>query len=160
MSIGYTLLLENKKLTEEILIKKIKSMGYSYDNIEHQSEQIMIDLNKELGLSLCLFNAKNYPYNSWETDFLEKEYLYEQVLDIRLDKEYLELKKRYNFVLEVIFDLMQILKINALLLSNGDTELCFFNKDFSILLNNETGIWDRECFSNIIANKNILNRII
>ena len=61
-----------------------------------------------------------------------------------MDKEYLEFEKRYNVMLKILFDLTTKLNEEAILVSNGDTELCFFRENKSILLNNESGIWSRD----------------
>lgn len=45
----YTLLLKEKKLTEEILVNKIESLGFSCSKIEQLTKGICINLIKEIG---------------------------------------------------------------------------------------------------------------
>lgn len=58
-------------------------------------------------------------------------------------------------MLKMLFDLAIELNEDAVLISNGDTELCFFRKNNGILLNNESGIWNKECFKDVIVDKDI-----
>ncbi len=55
MSIEYSVLIKEKKITEAILIKKLQLMGYSCNMIEKLSKGINIDLNEAIGFSV-LFN--------------------------------------------------------------------------------------------------------
>ena len=155
MAIEYTLLLKSKKLSEDNLVKKIESLGISCSKIEYLTKGICINMNEEIGFSVYLFDAGNYPYNSWETTFFTGDFIFERTLEFRMVKEYLEFKKRYNIMLKILFDLATNLKEEAILVSNGDTELCFFREDKPVLLNNTWGIWSRDCFKDIITNRSI-----
>lgn len=155
MAIEYTLLLKGEKLSEEVLIKKIESLGYSCNRIEQLAKGICINLNEEVGFSVFLFDSGDYPYNSWETNFLENDFISERTLAIRMVKEYYELEKRYNIMLKILFDIATELNEDAILVSNGDTELCFFRENEAILLNNESGIWSKDCFKDIILNRDV-----
>lgn len=154
MAIGYTLIMKDKKLTEAVLVKQIEELGYMSNNIEQLAKGIAIDLNDEVGFSAYLFDSRNYPYNAWETIFLEDDFIYERVLEFRLNKGYSNIEKRYLVILNIIFNLAEELKENAILISNGDTELCFFKEDSTIILNNESEIWNKKYFKDIISNKN------
>lgn len=155
MAIEYTLLLKDKKLSKDNLIKKIESLGFSCSKIEQLAKGICINMNEEIGFSVYLFDAGNYPYNLWETTFFAGDFILERTLEFRMVKEYLEFEKRYNVMLKILFDLTAELNEEAILVSNGDTELCFFRKDKPILLNNASGIWSRDCFKNIVANRDV-----
>ena len=155
MAIEYTLLLKNKKLSKEILVKKIESLGLSCSKIEQLAKGICINMNEEIGFSVFLFDAGNYPYNSWESTFIAGDFILERTLEFRMDKEYLEFEKRYNVMLKILFDLTTELNEEAILVSNGDTELCFFIENKPILINNECGIWSRDCFRDIIVNRDV-----
>lgn len=155
MAIEYTLLLKDKRLSEEILIKKIETMGYSCNKFEQLAEGISIDLNEEIGFSVILFDSGEYPYNSWESIFLENDFISETTLEFRMVKEYREIEKRYNTMLKIVFDLAIELNEDAILTSNGDTELCFFRANRAVLLNNESGIWSRNCFRDIIMDRDV-----
>ena len=72
-----------------------------------------------------------------------------------MDKEYLEFEKRYNVMLKILFDLATELNEEAILVSNGDTELCFFRENKPVLLNNESGIWSRDFFKDIIVSRDV-----
>ena len=88
MAIEYTLLCKDRKLSIEILVKKIESLGLSCSKIEHQAKGICIDLSEEIGFYLFLFDVGNYPYNSWETTFLTEDFTFERTLQFRMDKGY------------------------------------------------------------------------
>lgn len=155
MAIGYAALIKNKRLTEEVLLKKLESMGYICATIERLPKGIAIDLNEELGFSIYLINAGSYPYNSWITDFNQDEYIFNQTLEFRFLKDFSGWEKRYKVMLALVFDLMLDLREEALLLSNGDTELCMFKENGKIYLKNKSEIWNRKFFKDIIAGKNI-----
>lgn len=155
MAIGYSLIMKDKKLTEGVLVKKIEELGYVNNSIEQLSKGIAVNLYDKVGFSAYLFDSGNYPYNTWETIFLEEDFIYERVLEFRLDKEYSDLEKRYLVILNIIFNLAEELKENAILISNGDTELAFFKEDSTIILNNESGIWNKKYFKDMLLNKNI-----
>lgn len=155
MAIEYTLLLKDKKLSKEILVKKIESLGFSCSKMEQLSKGICINLNEEIGFSIFLLDAGNYPYNSWETIFLAEDFILERTLKFRMVKEYLKFEKRYNVMLKILFDLTAELNEEAILVSSEETELCFFRENKLILLNNESGIWSRDCFKDIIINRDI-----
>lgn len=58
-------------------------------------------------------------------------------------------------MLKILYDLAAELNEEAILISNGDTEMCFFRENKSILLNNESGIWSRDCLKDIIVNRDV-----
>lgn len=155
MALEYTLLLKDKKLSEETLVKKIETVGYSCDKIEQLAKGICIDLNEEIGFSVFLFDSGSYPYNSWESIFLENDFISKRTLEFRMLKEYSKFEKRYNVMLKILFDLATELNEDAILVRNGDTELCFFRENKAVLLNNESGIWNRDCFRDIIMNRDV-----
>lgn len=155
MAIEYTLLLKEKKLTEEILVNKIESLGFSCSKIEQLTKGICINLIKEIGFSVFLIDAGNYPYNSWETTFFLGDFLFERALKFRMAMEYVSLEKRYNAMLRILFELTFELSEEAIFVSNEDTEVCFFRKDKSILINNESGIGSNDCFKYFIANREV-----
>lgn len=150
MAIEYSLLLKSQKLSKEILIGKIESLGYSCNKIETLTKGICINLNKEIGFSIFLVRTNNYPYNSWESNFTESKFTFEKILIFRFAKEYSEFEKRYDTMLKILFELAIEINEEAIFISNGDTELCFFRGNKDILLNNETGIWDSNCFRDIL----------
>lgn len=155
MAIGYSVLIKDKKLTKEILIKKFEEMGYTCDQIEDLPKGINIDLNAKLGYSVYLIDAGSYPYNGWQTNFTETEFVFERTLGFRFDKEYEDLEKRYKTMLSVIFDLILDMNEEAIFISNGDTELCMFEHDKKICLNNKSEIWNRNYFKDVIVGKNV-----
>lgn len=105
--------------------------------------------------SVFLCDAGNYPYNSWETTFFAGDFILERTLTFRMVKEYLKFEKRYNVMLKILFDLTAELNEEAILVSNGETEMCFFRENKPILLNNESGIWSRDCFKDIIFDRDV-----
>ncbi|ANY65701.1 hypothetical protein BBD42_03905 [Paenibacillus sp. BIHB 4019] len=99
-----------------------------------------------------------YPYNAYDTQFLKKEFVYESVLNFRfINNEYNN--KTYEFVLLLVFNLMKKNHSNALFLSNGDNELCFFTKERIYLEDNNfwlnyisLGIFDGREYCNFNGN--------
>lgn len=158
LAIEYTLLCKDRKLSIEILVKKIESLGLSCSKIEHQAKGICIDLSEEIGFYLFLFDVGNYPYNSWETTFLTEDFTFERTLQIRMDKGYFDIEKRYGVMLRILFDLTEELNEEAILVWCGGEEMCFFREDKPVLLNNESGIWSRACFQDVIADRAVCYR--
>nr|WP_300832608.1 hypothetical protein [uncultured Acetatifactor sp.] len=158
MAIEYTLLCKDRKLSIEILVKKIESLGLSCSKIEHQAKGICIDLSEEIGFYLFLFDVGNYPYNSWETTFLTEDFTSERTLQFRMDKGYFDIEKRYGVMLRILFDLTEELNEEAILVWCGGEEMCFFREDKPVLLNNESGIWSRACFQDVIADRAVCYR--
>ncbi len=155
MAIEYSILMKDKKLTKEILIKKLEQIGYIDYCISELPEGIVIDLHEKFGVFIYLMDARSYPYNSWETSFCKNEYIFEKILEFRFLKDFDDWKKRYEIMFSIIFDLILELKEEALFVSNGDTELCMFDKEGKIYLNNKSKIWDYEFIKNMIIDKNI-----
>ena len=158
MAIEYKLLCKDRKLSIEILVKKIESLGLSCSKIEHQAKGICIDLSEEIGFYLFLFDVGNYPYNSWETTFLTEDFTFERTLQFRMDKGYFDIEKRYGVMLRILFDLTEELNEEAILVWCGGEEMCFFREDKPVLLNNESGIWSRACFQDVIADRALCYR--
>ena len=158
MAIEYTLLCKDRKLSIEILVKKIESLGLSCSKIEHQAKGICIDLSEDIGFYLFLFDVGNYPYNSWETTFLTEDFTFERTLQFRMDKGYFDIEKRYGVMLRILFDLTEELNEEAILVWCGGEEMCFFREDKPVLLNNESGIWSRACFQDVIADRAVCYR--
>ena len=158
MAIEYTLLCKDRKLSIEILVKKIESLGLSCSKIEHQAKGICIDLSEEIGFYLFLFDVGNYPYNSWETTFLTEDFTIERTLQFGKDKVYFDIEKRYGVMLRILFDLTEELNEEAILVWCGGEEMCFFREDKPVLLNNESGIWSRACFQDVIADRAVCYR--
>ena len=148
----------DRKLSIEILVKKIESLGLSCSKIEHQAKGICIDLSEEIGFYLFLFDVGNYPYNSWETTFLTEDFTFERTLQFRMDKGYFDIEKRYGVMLRILFDLTEELNEEAILVWCGGEEMCFFREDKPVLLNNESGIWSRACFQDVIADRAVCYR--
>lgn len=155
MSINYTVKMKSQKLDEQTLIKAFEDLGYRYENIDTLPKGTCIDLFETLGFCVYLTDVSNYPYNSWDTIFYEDEFVFERVLEFRFDKEYSDLEKRYSIMLEVVFGLLKNMREEAIFISNDDRELCLFKEDGEILLNNQSGIWNRSSFKDIILNKKI-----
>lgn len=158
LAIEYTLLCKDRKLSIEILVKKIESLGLSCSKIEHQAKGICIDLSEEIGFYLFLFDVGNYPYNSWETTFLTEDFTFERTLQFRMDKGYFDIEKRYGVMLRILFDLTEELNEEAILVWCGGEEMCLFREDKPVLLNNESGIWSRACFQDVIADRAVCYR--
>ncbi len=158
LAIEYTLLCKDRKLSIEILVKKIESLGLSCSKIEHQAKGRCIDLSEEIGFYLFLFDVGNYPYNSWETTFLTEDFTFERTLQFRMDKGYFDIEKRYGVMLRILFDLTEELNEEAILVWCGGEEMCFFREDKPVLLNNESGIWSRACFQDVIADRAVCYR--
>lgn len=155
MAIGYSLKIKGSRLDDNILISKFADMNYTYTNITNLPKGVSIDFYRELGFTVSLTDAGNYPYNSWETGFQKEDFVFRKSLEFRFDKEYDDLVKRYNIMLKIIFDMVSELHEEAILISNGDTELCLFKETGEILLNNKSEIWNCNCFKDAIKGKNI-----
>ena len=155
MAIEYTLLLKNKKLSKEILVKKIESLGFSCHEVELLEKGLCINLNEEIGFAVFLLDVGDYPYNSWETKFLTNDFILERTLGFRMDKEFVKFERQYNAMLKIMFELVSELNEEAILVGNGNIELCYFRENKPILLNNESGIWSRACFKDIIVNSDV-----
>ncbi len=156
MSIEYSVLIKEKKITEAILIKKLQLMGYSCNMIEKLSKGINIDLNEAIGFSVYLIDVDNYPYNSFDTIFEKEEFIFQQILGFRYIKEYDDLQTRYNTMLTLIFDIIIELQGEAIFIDSNDTEVCLFKGESKICLMNKSGIWDRNFFRNIIKDKEVI----
>lgn len=157
MAIEYTLLLKDKKLSEEILLKKIQLMGYSCNCVERlPNGGIAVLLYEQIGFAVFLFDSNGYPYNGWDSDFLKREFICERKLTFRWDKFYPDIELQYEVMLKIIFELMDELNEEALLLGSGSEEMCAFREDEATLLNNESGIWDRKYFKDIIADRTFI----
>lgn len=155
MAIEYTLLCKDRKLSKEILVKKIESMGFSCSKTEQGVEGICIDLSEEIGFYVFLLDAGKYPYNAWETTFFAGVFTFERTLQFRMDKGYFDFEKRYGVMLRILFDLTAELNEEAILVWCGGEEMCFFREDKPALLNNESGIWSRDCFKDVIAEREV-----
>lgn len=68
MAIEYTLLCKDRKLSREILVKKIKSMGFSCSKIEQGAEGICIDLSEEIGVGAAPGGCKHRTYRVVRAD--------------------------------------------------------------------------------------------
>ena len=155
MAIEYTLLCKDRILSKEILVKKIESLGFSCSKTEQQAKGVCIDLKEEIGFSVFLFDAGNYPYNSWEATLFTGVFTFERTLQFRMDKGYFDFDKRYGVMLRILFDLTAELNEEAILVWCGGEEMCFFREDKPALLNNESGIWSRDCFKDAIAEREV-----
>ncbi len=77
LAIEYTLLCKDRKLSIEILVKKIESLGLSCSKIEHQAKGICIDLSEEIGFYLFLFDVGNIRI------MLGKQYFLQRILHLK-----------------------------------------------------------------------------
>ncbi len=75
-----------------------------------------------------------------------------------MDKGYFDIEKRYGVMLRILFDLTEELNEEAILVWCGGEEMCFFREDKPVLLNNESGIWSRACFQDVIADRAVCYR--
>lgn len=153
MAIEYSVLIGNGTLSEELLIKRFSLLGHDCNSIENVGNGISIDLSDELGFFVHFIKSRNYPFNSCETIFLDRDFVFKQVLGFRFAKEYENFENRYQIMLSVIFGLMQELEERAIFLNNDSGELCFFNNG-KIYLNNQSGIWTQNPFQEIVLSQN------
>ena len=94
MAIEYTLLCKDKRLSKEVLVSKIESLGFQCSKIELLDKGICIHLNEQIGFWVFLLDAGNYPYNSWETIFSSEDFTFERILKFRMVKEYSYFEER------------------------------------------------------------------
>lgn len=155
MAIEYSLKIE-KKLSEPLLVRELESMGYKNIDVVELPKGIEISqFEKELGLTVYLTESSEYPYNAYDTQFLRNEFVYESTLSFRfINNSYNN--KSYEFVLSLVFNLMKNNNSNALFLSNGDNELCFFTKSY-IYLENSSHVWDKGYFAEILKGHRYCN---
>lgn len=154
MAIEYTLLLKDKKLSEDILLKKIQSMGYSCTDMEQLPRGgLAVFLYEQTGFAVFLSDSGSYPFNGWDIEFLKREFIWERRLSFRWDKFYTDIEQQYKVMLKIIFELMDELNEEAVLLGGGGEELCVFREDEATLLNNESGIWGQKYFKDIVADR-------
>ena len=156
MALEYDLRLKNKKLTEEILKKKLESMGYSCKTVKQLANGICIDLFAEAGFMVWLTDSGNPPYDAYDSDLLGREFPYEEDLCFQLDKEWEDVEERYHVLLKMVFELMEELQEEAVLACNWDAEICYFNGIDPVVLNNEWGHWDIDCFQEVIVGREIV----
>ncbi|WNS43307.1 SitI3 family protein [Paenibacillus sp. MMS20-IR301] len=151
MAIEYSLKVE-KKISEELLIQELESIGYANIQIVRLTKGIEINqFEKTFGLNLCLTDSSDYPYNAMDTQFLRNEFVYETTLSFRFINNIYN-NESYKFMLSLVFNLLRNHNLNALLLSNGDNELCFFAKE-NIYLENSSYIWDNGCFAEVLKGR-------
>lgn len=157
MAIEYTLLMKDKKLSDDILLKKIQSMGYSCNCVEQLKRGgVAISLYEQTGFAVFLYDSDSYPFNGWDSYFLKREFIWKRSLSFRWDKTYSDVEQQYKIMLKIIFELMEELNEEAVLLGSGSEELCVFREDEAILLNNESGIWGWKHFKDIIADRDFV----
>ena len=158
MAIEYTLLLKDGKLTKEMLMRKIESMGYTCNHMEQLPKGIAIILYEQVGFEVFLleYNQNDY-YRVWDIGFLEREFTYEKSLSFRWDKFYPDVDQQYKVMLKLIFELMDELNEEALLLGSGSGEYCFFRENAPLLLNSEyeSSIWKWRHFKDMIADREV-----
>ena len=159
MAIGYTLVMKDSRLTEEILFKKLEDMGCKCDNVEKLRNGVSLSFEDNIGFTVYLTNSRNYPYNIWETELLEDDFTSEKVLEFRIDKDYPNYEERYMVIFTIIFDLMRELMENAILFNNSNRELCFFGADTTVLLNSKAEIWNQNLFKDFLVNRDIRYRV-
>lgn len=158
MAIEYTLLLKDGKLTKEMLMGKIESMGYCCDHTEQLPKGIVINLHDQIGFEVFLSESNhNDSYRVWDIGFLEREFIYEKSLSFRWDKFYLDVDQQYKVMLKLIFELMDELNGEALLLGSVSQEYCFFRENAPLLLNAEyeSSIWKWRHFKDIITGREV-----
>ena len=158
MAIEYTLLLKDGKLTKEMLMGKIESMGYSCNHTEQLPKGIAIILYEQVGFEVFLleYNQNDY-YRVRDIGFLEREFTIGKSLIFRWDKFYSDVEQQYKVMLKLIFELMDELNEEALLLGSGGEEYCFFRENKPILLNHEyeSSIWKWRHFKDIITGREV-----
>ena len=93
-------------------------------------------------------------------DNCTNEFIWERSQSFRWDKFYSDTEQQYEVMLKIIFELMDELKEDALLLGSGSEELCVFREDEETLLNNESGIWDWNHFKDIIAGRSVVYTLV
>ena len=155
MAIEYTVWLKSQKVSDQVLTNKLKALGYLCDDFERMEKGVIINLNEKVGFTIFLFDAEGYPYNCRETVFLDTDFVAQKILKFRMIKNYFDSEKPYKVMLRIIFDILEEVHESAILVGSGDTELCFFREDNVVVLNNESGIWDRGYFKDTILNRMI-----
>lgn len=151
MAIEYSLKVE-KKISEDLLMQELESMGYANIQIVRITKGIEINqFKKKFGLNLYLTESSDYPYNAVDTQFLRNEFVYETTLSFRFINNIYN-NESYEFMLSLVFNLLRNNNSNALFSSNGDNELCFFAKK-DIYLENSSYVWDNGCFAEVLKGR-------
>jgi len=139
-------------LTKEMLEKEFSALGYICKNFIKLDKGIILnEFQEALGFTVHLTESGDYPYDSWDTIFLDHEFLFKKSLSFRFDKSFDNVEISYKVMLTVIFNLQRKLKTNALFLGCNSNELCFFTKRSFSYLNNENVIWCNSYFRDIIS---------
>lgn len=158
MAAEYQLLMRDKRLTEEMLVKKINMLGYSCDEIEQLPRGIGIGLYEEAGFMVYLSDKAEHPFNGQEAqgELVDREFTAQKSLDFRMDGSYPDFDKPYFDMFRIVFDLTGELNEEALFISNYNSELFLFRTDKTILVNRNNESWFRKNVLGFVGDRTVL----
>ena len=140
-------------MTQEVFLKELDDLGYSCNDIISLEKGIQIaDSYDSHGFFIFLMNASDYPYNIYESIFLEREFVYKKRITFRINTDFEDFDACDKSMLNIVFTVMHKISKFAIFIEDTGPEYAYL-VDNDIYLNNETGIWDWRSFKDFVTGR-------
>lgn len=148
MSIEYSLKIKEHKLTIDNIETIMKELFNKDDNTT-KSNCSMTSTFEKLGFKMDLMDARKFPYNIWDSNILNEEFEYSQVLIFSINKQFYDFEILYNNLYKIVFTLVKKINLESLFVSSE--EICYFKNNSDVIINKNEYIWENQ------DNKKLLN---
>ncbi|MHC5218560.1 hypothetical protein ACYSNR_18130 [Enterococcus sp. LJL128] len=156
MAIEYEWKMRDRCLSKEILYKKFDELGIQIAESKDLEKGIALTkFDKEIGFKSYLLDADQYPYNIWDSQMINNEFEFAQVLIFRFIKENDNLEYTYKIMLDLLFSIIEEFQVPSIFLGNGENEYAYFSEENKMYLDNSSGIWERSYFKEVIKNRSM-----
>lgn len=148
MSIEYSLKIKESKLK----IDDIKKLFEKY-NINKNNNYSMVSTFETLGFGICLMDERKFPYNVWDSNILNDEFEYNQVLMFSVNDDFYDFEIMYNNMYKIIFGIVKDINKESLFVSTE--EICYFENNSNVIINNNEYVWENKENKKLLSDWNV-----
>ncbi|WP_338552746.1 SitI3 family protein [Paenibacillus sp. KS-LC4] len=149
MALQYSLMFEERLLTQSMVTKVLKQLGFVAEQLVPLTNGFRIDeFNERIGFSVTIVNTLDMSFG-WDSDYLEEEFVYQQHVSFKLYNSYDTEPEACELMLKMVFSLLETVGSDALL-TFSDSEI-FYRKNNALYVNNDFGFWEHDSVKALIG---------
>ncbi|ANY67796.1 hypothetical protein BBD42_15965 [Paenibacillus sp. BIHB 4019] len=149
MALQYSLMFEERSLTQSMVTKVFKQLGFVTEQLVPLAGGFRVDeFNERIGFSMTVIDTLDMSFG-WDSDYLEDEFMYQQHVSFKLYNSYDTEPEACELMLQMVFSLLDMAGSDALL-TFSDSEI-FYRKNNAFYVNNDFGFWEHDSVKALIG---------
>jgi len=153
----YSLKTNGKKTDESWLSDLFKQKNLKANYLrKHHSSFFIDEFSLSIGLGISIHENSyppNHPAYSYETIFLEHDFVYQETVSFDLDKFNEHHELGYRTMYEIVFSILESLKTEGIFYHTSGEEI-FFYQDGNYIFNEKYLIWFKNQYEDLLERIN------